>query len=98
VGAAAAYLIHPKANVPPNSAVVGAGAENHRLMHEPGTVPPLRRHRASVRINPCIYLPPENQPSAGFMLNRTFGSAATGPPTPLPSAPSLHEKLPSCWP
>lgn len=33
MGAAAAYLIHPKANVPPNSAVVGAGAENHRLMH-----------------------------------------------------------------
>jgi len=49
-------------------------------MYEPETVPILRRHRASARINPCIYLPPANPPSLGFMLNRTFGSAAAAPP------------------
>jgi hypothetical protein len=42
--------------------------------------PVLRQHRASARINSCNYLRPANPPSLKFMLNRTSGSAATGPP------------------
>ena len=59
-------------------------AENLRLMHSAGYRPPSDQIRSTPYNNPCINLPTDNLrfPDCCKRLNRTFGSAATGPPTP----------------
>jgi hypothetical protein len=60
----------------------GRFAEIHGFMHSVGDRPKSGQSRPATRNNPCINLPAENLSVwvAGRRLNRTYGSAATGPP------------------
>jgi hypothetical protein len=58
-------------------------AENHRLMHD-GSRPCLAALKGFDTYQPVHLSTASKLPSLGFLLNRTFGSVATGPPSPAP--------------